>query len=85
MTMGRFAERLTAALGRPVLDRTRLDGSFDLDLTYTPDAAPLDASNAPNAPSLITALREQLGLRLESSRERVDVLVIDRVEAPTEN
>lgn len=85
MTIGRFAERLTATLGRPVLNRTRLDGAFDLDLTYTPDAASLDSANAPNAPSLMTALREQLGLRLASSREQVEVLVIDRVEPPTEN
>jgi uncharacterized protein (TIGR03435 family) len=85
MTLGRFADRLTATLGRPVLDRTRLDGAFDIDLTYTPDAATLDTASAPNAPSLLTALREQLGLRLESSRELVDVLVIDGVESPTEN
>lgn len=85
MTMGRFAERLTGTLGRPVLDRTRLDGAFDIDLTYTPDAAPIDASGALNAPSLLTALREQLGLRLESTRESVDMLVIDGVASPTEN
>ena len=56
-----------------------------LVLTYTPDNPVVDASNAPNAPSLITALREQLGLRLESTRAPVEVLVIDSVQKPTEN
>lgn len=85
MTMARFAHRLVGSLGRPVLDRTGLDGTFDLDLTYTPDNPVVDASNALNAPSLMTALREQLGLRLDSTRAPVEVLVIDRVQQPTEN
>jgi uncharacterized protein (TIGR03435 family) len=45
----------------------------------------VDASNAPNAPSLMSALREQLGLRLESTRAAVEVLVIDRIQRPTGN
>ena len=85
ITMGRLAQRFTSALGRPVLDRTDLNGSFDVDLTFTPDNPTVDAADAPNAPSLLTAIREQLGLRLESTRAPVDVLVIDRVQPPTEN
>ena len=85
ITMGRLAQQLTADLGRPVLDRTGLNGSFDADLTFTPDNPTVDSANAPNAPSLMTAIREQLGLRLESTRAPVDVLVIDRVQPPTEN
>jgi uncharacterized protein (TIGR03435 family) len=84
-TMARFAERLVGSVGRPVLDRTGLTGAFDIDVTYTPDNPVVDTSNAPNAPSLITALREQLGLRLESTRAPVEVLVIDGVRQPTEN
>jgi uncharacterized protein (TIGR03435 family) len=84
-TLARFADILVQSLGRPVLDRTSLTGTFDLDLTFTPDNPVIDASNAPNAPSLITALREQLGLRLESTRAPMEVLVIDRVQQPTEN
>jgi uncharacterized protein (TIGR03435 family) len=84
-TLPRVAERLIEHLGRPVIDRTGLNGNFDVDLTYTPDNPVVDASNAPNAPSLMTALREQLGLKLESSRAPVDVLVIDRAQQPTEN
>ena len=84
-TLQLVAERLIQFLGRPVLDRTGLTGNFDVDLSYTPDNPTLDASNAPNAPSLTTAIREQLGLRLDQSRAPVDVLVIDRVNPPTEN
>ena len=84
-TMPRVAERLIDYLGRPVIDRTGLSGHFDVDLTYTPDNPVVDASNAPNAPSLMTALREQLGLKIEPSKAPVEVLVIDRVRQPTEN
>jgi uncharacterized protein (TIGR03435 family) len=67
-------------LGRIVLDRTGLTGSYDFTLDWAPDQAP-DSS----APSLVTALREQLGLRLESHRSPVEVLVIDSIDGPSEN
>ena len=84
-TLARVAERLIDYLGRPVIDRTGLSGNFDVDVTYTPDNPAVDASNAPNAPSLMTALREQLGLRIEPSKAPVEVLIIDSVRQPTEN
>jgi uncharacterized protein (TIGR03435 family) len=78
-------------LDRPVLDRTDLEGRFDFTLNFTPDESqaarlggPLPAGdNAP--PGLFTAIQEQLGLKLESTRAAVEVLVIDRVERPSEN
>jgi uncharacterized protein (TIGR03435 family) len=80
---------------RPVLDRTGLSGSFDLDLTYLPDLETINgrpASENPalpaqilGAPSIFTALQEQLGLKLESARGPVEVLVLDRVETLIEN
>jgi uncharacterized protein (TIGR03435 family) len=85
ITMPNFAERLVSSLARPVIDRTGLEGPFDLDLTYTQDPQVVDSSIAPNAPPLVTAIREQLGLRLESTRLPVEVLVIDGVAPPTEN
>jgi uncharacterized protein (TIGR03435 family) len=86
LTIADLAGRLIGTLGRPVLDRTGLEGSFDVDLTYTLEArVDIDASNAPNAPALPTAMREQLGLRVESARAPVEVLVIDGVSSPTEN
>ena len=82
MTLPRFAQRLAAQLQRPVVDRTGLAGPHDFDLTFAFDAAVLAGTDAP---PLMTALREQLGLRLESARAPVDVLVIERIEPPSEN
>ena len=93
--MAELASVLQAAvLDRPVVDRTALPGRFDFTLTWTPDEsqfrgmgvrvpAPSTDPNAP--PSLFTAIQEQLGLRLESTKAAVEVLVIDRVERPSEN
>jgi uncharacterized protein (TIGR03435 family) len=83
-TMAFLAAQLVPLVERPVLDRTGLAGAFDVDLVYAPDGATPFAT-ASNAPPLFTATREQLGLRLEASRAPVDVLVINRVELPTEN
>ena len=84
-TTARLADRLTESLGRPVLNRTGIDGTIDVDLTYLPDNPLVDAPDAPNAPSLMAALREQLGLRLDSTKAPVEVLVVDSVRQPTEN
>lgn len=77
--------------GRSVIDRTGLTGNWDGNLTFTPDQAgpPLPGQDAPvidpNLPSLPTALQEQLGLKLESTKGLVEVLVVERVERPTAN
>ena len=84
----------SAVLDRPVVDRTQLTGRFDFTLNWTPDdsqfrgfggrvPAPSTDANAP--PGLFTAIQEQLGLRLESTRAPVDVLVVERVERPSDN
>ncbi len=74
--------------GRTVVDRTGLTGLWDAEMTFAidpgrgappPDAPPPD----PNAPSIFTALQEQLGLKLEATKAPVDVLVIDNLEQPT--
>jgi uncharacterized protein (TIGR03435 family) len=69
---------------RVVVDRTGLIGTFDVALTWTPDL-PVGAvaRGDSTAPSLFTALEEQLGLKLESTKGPIDVLVIDQVERPT--
>jgi uncharacterized protein (TIGR03435 family) len=81
-----FTAILSRAVGRPVLDRTGLNGKWDFLLTYTPDAL-LRPGEAPPAesPDLFTALREQLGLRLESITSPVEMFVVDRIEQPSEN
>jgi len=75
---------LAQGLGRPVLDKTGLVGRFDFDFKAAPPNA---APNGPLAdlPPIATALEDQLGLKLERGRGPVDVLVIDRIEMPTEN
>jgi uncharacterized protein (TIGR03435 family) len=76
---------------RVVVDKTGLTGEYDMDLTWTPVDPPLgpgDVGQAPpdpNAPSIFTALQEQLGLRAEPSKGPVEILVIDSAEKPTGN
>jgi len=94
-----LANVLSNQLGRPVVDRTGLTGHFDIKLQWTPDpgqsltplgGAPppgvqLPPPPDPNGPSIFTAIQEQLGLRLESQKGPVEMIVIDRVEKPSEN
>ena len=82
---------VVAVMGRPVVDRTGLKGNFDFDFEFTPLLSGLSptqpgasASDEP-APSIIEALKNQLGLKLESQTGDVDVIVIDHVEPPSEN
>ena len=67
-------------LGRIVVNETGLKGAYDFTLTWASDQAP-DAQSPP----LVTALREQLGLRLEPGKRPVEVLVIDRIDRPSAN
>ena len=78
---------LGRAAGRPVFNRTGVTGKWDFLLTFTPDAALLRATEPPptDAPDLFTALREQLGLKLESATGPIPMFVIDRIEPPSEN
>jgi uncharacterized protein (TIGR03435 family) len=78
----------TIVLGRPVVNRTGLTGRFDFSVEWTPDQpAPAPSGLAPDpvAPTPLQALRDQLGLKAESTRAPVPILVIDRVERPSEN
>jgi uncharacterized protein (TIGR03435 family) len=80
MTMDQIARGLWLQLGRVVVDRTGLQGSYDVALEYAPDL-----STPSDLPSIFTAVQEQLGLKLESARGPVEVLVIDHVEHPRED
>ena len=79
-TLDRFAEELTRVAGRPVVNRTGLTGHYSLEFEWSAD----DDDDA-DTPTLFTAIREQLGLRLESQKAMVDVVVIDHMELPTPN
>jgi uncharacterized protein (TIGR03435 family) len=98
MPMAQILQFLSSSVNRVVLDRTGLAGNFDVDLQWTPDltqgpsgGSPLGQSTVVNGqavdpngpPSIFTALQEQLGLKLESTKWPVDVLVIDHVQQPT--
>jgi uncharacterized protein (TIGR03435 family) len=93
MTMGRLARVLRGRVGRPVLDGTGLTTAYDLEIEWSSDLgllqAPPGAAGAneltPDGVSLFTALQEQLGLRLQATRGKVDVIVVDRAEPPTPN
>jgi uncharacterized protein (TIGR03435 family) len=76
--MARFATWLPALVGRPVVDKTELQGFYEVSLKYS-------LTNSDDAPILPTALSEQLGLMLQPVNVPVEVLVIDRIERPTEN
>jgi len=95
MPMTNLAQALSPMVGRIVLDKTELAGNYDFELTYSPEGIgsafpgggppllnggppPVD----PNTPTIFTALQEQLGLKLDSQRGPVEVVVIDRVEQP---
>jgi len=86
-----LASLLEGPAQRLVIDRTGLTGNWDLEVKYTPERSQLSpgvdlpSSVDPNAPSLFTAIQEQLGLKLRPARGPVEVLVIDSVEQPTPN
>jgi uncharacterized protein (TIGR03435 family) len=67
---------------RPVIDMTGLSGNFEWEVTFSPDVIPGPESTAP---SIFTAFREQLGLKLEPTMAPRDVLVIDSIEMPAPN
>lgn len=82
-----LASMLTPFAGRPIIDRTGLNGAFDFDLTF-PElnvGPPGVGAGADSGGGVFTALQEQLGLRLDPIEGLVEFLVIDRVEPPTAN
>jgi uncharacterized protein (TIGR03435 family) len=98
VNMVQLSTLLSRLVNRDVVDKTGLAGNFDVDLTFTPDQparAPGAAGDQPirvngididpNGPSIFTALQEQLGLKLDSQKAPVDVIVIDSVEHPSED
>ena len=74
--MADVARTMTTVAGRTVVDQTGLTGRFDVDLKWT---------DSDEGPSFLTAIQEQLGLKLDSQRGPVDLLVIDSAERPTDD
>ena len=90
-TMANFATFLQRfVLDRPAVDQTGITGHFDLMLRWTPDSLrandkPGDSQEDASAPNLFTAMKEQLGLKLQPTKAATDVFVIDRAARPSEN
>lgn len=97
VAISQVVELLSQQLGRTVLDRTGLTGKYDFTLEWKPEedtpvfngpnggAPPNAATPGSSGPSLFTAIQEQLGLKLDSQKGPVEILVIDRIEKPSEN
>lgn len=107
MTMQGLTDLLARQVGKPVINQTGIEGNYDIDLEFKPEAPPLggaggmrvmagpppgaggDGGPAPDgveAPSIFTAVQDQLGLRLESKKGPVDTIVVDAAnKTPTEN
>jgi uncharacterized protein (TIGR03435 family) len=100
LQMGQVATLLSQMLGRDILDHTGLKGQYDVNLQWTPDvgegmmlggpAGPKPPGDNPappesTGPSIYTALQEQLGLKLDSTKGPVEIVVVDHVEQPSEN
>jgi uncharacterized protein (TIGR03435 family) len=94
--MANLASILSGIMGRPVEDRTGVEGKFDFAMSWTPDAVdggtgatggkvlPPPEHNEPG-PTIFTALQETLGLKLDSAKVKVPVVVIEKAEKPTAN
>ena len=89
VSMEELARNMSRLVGGMIIDRTGLTGRYDFDLKFTPEAdltAMAAARGEPGAlPSLFVALEEQLGLKLESQRAPVEVVVIDSIQRPIED
>jgi uncharacterized protein (TIGR03435 family) len=89
VTMARFAEALSRVLDRKVIDRTGKPEKFNVSLQWLPEEHAPPSGDAitlpPDTPAIFTAVKEQLGLRLEPSKALIDLLVIDYAERPSAN
>ena len=91
--LSQLANVLSRMLGRTVIDKTGSDKKYNIQLQWSPDQSqsfqlPPDAPRPqfdPNGPSIFTALQEQLGLKLESKKGPVEILMIDHADKPSEN
>jgi uncharacterized protein (TIGR03435 family) len=80
VTMSRLAEYLSGQADRPVIDRTGLTGDYDFVVEWATDEVP-----GSSAPSIFTALQEQVGLRLEATKGPIEKIVVDRAVKASAN
>jgi bla regulator protein BlaR1 len=82
-TMARLTVQLAFSAGRPVVDKTGLTGGYAFTLDWAPDNSPAAVDGS--APTLFTAIQEQLGLKLDPSRTTQQMLIIESAERPSAN
>ena len=80
-----FVNMLVNEIGHPVIDKTGFQGLYDIRMKWAPDTPTPTGTAPPTEPYIFTAIAEQLGLRLVSTKGPVDVIVIDSAEKPTAN
>ncbi len=89
VSIAQLTKTLSAILDHPVIDKTRITSKFDVDLNFAYDdltvGLPKPPAGGENLTSIVGALQQQLGVKLESAKGPVEVLVIDRAERPSEN
>jgi uncharacterized protein (TIGR03435 family) len=85
ITVTALTDRLSGIVKRRVLDKTGFTAPFDVNLNWRPEGVEVGDPAFANLPSIFVALEEELGLKLESGRAPIDVLVIDHIERPSEN
>ena len=85
LTTTQIADQLTASLHKNVIDSTGLTERYRIDLKWAPDVQIQTGDELPSDASIFTALQEQLGLKLESRKGPVQILVIDHLERPSDN
>jgi uncharacterized protein (TIGR03435 family) len=88
-TLATVVLALSRDLDRPVLDHTGMTGHYDFKLAWTPQIGPCSArggaNQPPDRPSIFTALQEELGLRLDTIKAPVEVIVVDYAVKPVAN
>lgn len=85
VSMADLTEFLSRYLNQPVMNETALAGRFDLSLRWDPRTVRLQTNSDETGPTIFTALREQLGLRLQARSQKSDILVIDHISRPSPN
>jgi len=85
ITMDRLVHSFASLAGGLVNDRTGLKGEYAVTLRYAPPGLRADASPPDDAPQFVTALQEQLGLKLQPEKTKVPIFVVDHIERPTPN
>lgn len=85
VAMDTFVRSISGFAGGMVNNRTGLEGPYAVNLRFAPPGLTVDPSSTDDSPQFVTALQEQLGLKLEPEKSRVPIFVVDHIDRPTPN